>query len=63
MLAFSSSLEAGKRLRAVRERLGLTTRDVERLSEQIAAEKSDQAFSLSHNWVSDALPNLQIRHH
>jgi transcriptional regulator with XRE-family HTH domain len=53
MLAFSSSLEAGKRLRAVRERLGLTTRDVERLSEQIAAEKSDQAFSLSHNWVSD----------
>jgi transcriptional regulator with XRE-family HTH domain len=53
MLALSSSLEAGKRLRAVRERLGLTTRDVERLSEQIALEKNDQAFSLSHNWVSD----------
>lgn len=53
MLASSSSSEAGKRLRAICERLGLTTRDVERLSEQIAAEKNDQVFSVSHNWVSD----------
>lgn len=53
MLAVSSSLEAGKRLRAVRERLGLTTRDVERLSDLIATEKNDQAFSLSHNWLSE----------
>jgi len=53
MLAVASTLEAGKRLRSVRERLGLTTRDVERLSDQLAAEKNDQAFSLSHNWLSE----------
>lgn len=53
MLASLSNSEAGKRLRAVRIRLGLSTRDVERLSEQIAEEKKDQAFSVSHNWVSD----------
>ena len=60
MLAVSSSLEAGKRLRAVRERLGLTTRDVEGLSDQIAAEKNDQAFSLSHNWLSE-VENGKVR--
>lgn len=53
MLASSSSPEAGKRLRAERERVGLSTRDVERLSQQIAEEKKDQAFCVSHNWVSD----------
>ncbi len=53
MLASSSSPEAGKRLRAERERAGLSIRDVARLSQQIAEEKKDQAFEVSHNWVSD----------
>ena len=53
MLALPSSPEAGKRLRAERERAGLSIRDVARLSQQIAEEKKDQAFCVSHNWVSD----------
>jgi transcriptional regulator with XRE-family HTH domain len=53
MLALSSILEAGKRLRAKREALHLSTRDVARLSRRIAEERGDQAFSVSHNWVSD----------
>ena len=53
MLALPPSPEAGKRLRAERERAGLSIRDVARLSQQIAEEKKDQAFCVSHNWVSD----------
>ena len=53
MLARSSSLEPGKRLRAKRERLRLSTRAVERLSQQIAQEKKNQSLYLSHNWVTD----------
>src|SRR5579872_5070913 len=60
MLALPSSPEAGKRLRAERERAGLSIRDVARLSQQIAEEKKDQAFSVSHNWVSD-LENGRFR--
>jgi transcriptional regulator with XRE-family HTH domain len=44
---------AGKRLKALRERLGLSTRDVQRMSRQIASEKQNQEFYLSHNWVTD----------
>jgi transcriptional regulator with XRE-family HTH domain len=53
MLAPSSSPEPGKRLRAERERLRLSTRAVERLSERIVQEKKDQALYVSHNWVTD----------
>lgn len=53
MLAPSSSFEAGKRLRAKREQRRLSIRDVERFSLQIAADKKDPAFFVSHNWVSD----------
>ena len=53
MLAPSPSPEPGKRLRAARERLRLSTRAVERLSERIVQEKKDQALYVSHNWVTD----------
>jgi transcriptional regulator with XRE-family HTH domain len=53
MLAPSSSPEGGKRLRAERERLRLSTRAVERISQRIAQEKKNQALYVSHNWVTD----------
>lgn len=53
MLSMTSSPDAGKRLRAVRERLGLSTREVERLSQKIAEEKNSQDYYLSHGWLTD----------
>jgi transcriptional regulator with XRE-family HTH domain len=53
MLALSSSSEAGKRLRAKRERQHLSIRDVERFSQKIVEEKNNPAYYVSHNWVSD----------
>jgi transcriptional regulator with XRE-family HTH domain len=53
MLAQSSSSEAGRRLRAKRERRHLSIRDVERFSQQIVEEKKNPAYYVSHNWVSD----------
>jgi transcriptional regulator with XRE-family HTH domain len=44
--------EAGRRLRAARERLGLSTRDVERLSRSLAAAKQNQEYYISHAWLS-----------
>ena len=46
-------LEAGQRLKDVRERLGLSTRDVQRKSEQIAVEKRNQEYRISHAWLTD----------
>lgn len=53
MLPTTSSPEAGKWLRAQRERLRLSTRDVERLSYKIAQDKNSQDFCLSHNWLTE----------
>lgn len=53
MLASTSSPEAGSRLRAERERLRLSTRDVERLSYEIALERSDKQYYVSHSWLTD----------
>lgn len=44
---------AGKRLKAVRERLGLSTRAVQQMSRRIASEKQNEEYFLSHNWVTD----------
>jgi transcriptional regulator with XRE-family HTH domain len=46
-------LSAGQRLKAARESLGLSTRDVQRKSEQIASEKRNQEYYLSHAWLTD----------
>jgi len=53
MLAQSSNSEAGKRLRAKRERRHLSIRAVEKFSRKIVAEKNNPAYFVSHNWVSD----------
>ena len=43
-----------------RERLGLSTRDVQAMSRQIASQKQNEEFYLSHNWVTD-IENGQFR--
>lgn len=53
MLAPPSSFEAGKRLRAKRERLHLSIRRVAKISQKIAEQKNDPAFFVPHNWISD----------
>ena len=47
------NLAAGQRLKALRKRLGLSTRDVQKKSEQIAIAKQNQEFYLSHAWLTD----------
>jgi len=53
MLESKPSPEAGKRLRAERLRVRLSTRAVQKLSEQIAQEKNNQDYYISHGWLSD----------
>ena len=53
MLASSANPEGGKRLRSERERLCLSTRDVERLSHGIAQQKNNQDYYISHAWLAD----------
>ena len=47
------SLTAGQRLRALREQLGLTIRDVEAASVRIASKHSNEDFALSLSRLSD----------
>ncbi len=47
------TLAAGERLKELRVRLGLTTRDVEAKSLQIADEKRNREYYLSHAWLTD----------
>jgi transcriptional regulator with XRE-family HTH domain len=44
--------EAGRRLRAARERLGLSIREVERRSRSLADSKQNQEYYISHAWLS-----------
>ena len=53
MLAPTSSPDAGSRLRADRERLRLSSRDVERLSYELALQRSNKQYYVSHSWVTD----------
>lgn len=52
MPAPSPNPEAGRRLRAARERRGLSTRDVERMSRVLADGKQNQEYYISHAWLS-----------
>src|SRR6267378_4362490 len=47
------SPSAGERLKELRVRLGLTTRDVEAKSQHIADGKQSREYYLSHAWVTD----------
>lgn len=54
MLESTTSPEAGKRLRAERLRAHLSTRAVQKLSQQIAQEKdNNQDYYISHGWLTD----------
>ena len=53
MLESTPSPEAGKRLRAERLRVRLSTRAVQKLSQQIAQEKNNQDYYISHGWLTD----------
>ncbi len=54
MLESTPSPEAGKRLRAERLRARLSTRAVQKLSQQIAQEKgNNQDYYISHGWLTD----------
>ena len=44
---------AGKRLKAMRESLGLTTRDVEERSQKVARDRGNPEYHISHAWVTD----------
>jgi transcriptional regulator with XRE-family HTH domain len=53
MSASKPSPEAGKQLRQARTRVRLSTRDVERLSQQLAHEKQNQEYYISHAWLTE----------
>jgi len=53
MDASKSNPSAGKRLKELRERLGLSTRDVEAGSRGIAQDRQNQEYYISHSWVTD----------
>ena len=52
MLASSPSPDAGKRLRAARLRACLSTRQVERLSHEIARKENNRDCCISHGWLT-----------
>jgi transcriptional regulator with XRE-family HTH domain len=49
----SPNPEAGRRLREARERLGLSIREVERLSRRLAEKRQNQEYYISHAWLSE----------
>lgn len=60
MGARNPSPSAGQTLKQLRERLGLSTRDVEARSRQIADEHHNREFYISHTWVTD-IENGQLK--
>ena len=53
MLAPTSATDAGKRLRAARKRLRLSTREVADLSREIALKKNAPDYFISRTWLCD----------
>lgn len=53
MLPSTPSPEAGKRLRAERLRVRLSTREVAQLSHKIAQRRNNPEYSISHAWLTD----------
>jgi hypothetical protein len=53
MLEPAPSPEAGKRLRIERLRVRLSTRAVQTLSQQVARDKNNQEYYVSHGWLTD----------
>lgn len=53
MVARRPSPSVAEKLKELRVRLGLTTRDVEAKSQQIADDRHNREYYLSHAWVTD----------
>src|SRR5258708_25700682 len=53
MDARKPSPSAGERLKELRVGLGLATRDVEEKSQQIAEDRHNREYHISHAWVTD----------
>src|SRR3984893_16162979 len=53
MIVGKPSPTAGEKLKELRVRLGLVTRDVEAKSQQIAEERQSREYYISHAWVTD----------
>jgi transcriptional regulator with XRE-family HTH domain len=53
MVVPTPSPEAGRRLKAERLRVQLSTREVERRSQMIAQRRSNQEYCISHAWLTD----------
>ena len=53
MLGSTPNPEPGKQLRVERLRVCLSTREVERLSRQIAQDRKSQDYYISHAWLTD----------
>jgi transcriptional regulator with XRE-family HTH domain len=53
MPGYSPNPDPGRRLRAARQRLRLSTRDVEGLSRRLAEERKNQEYYISHAWLSE----------
>ena len=61
--AMTVEMIAGERLKEIRSRLGLTTRDVAEFSEKIADAEGNQEFLVSNAWLtqvenSDSVPSI-----
>ena len=61
MLAPWSSLKQVSALEPSAERLRLSTRGVERISQRITQEKKNQALYVSHNWVTVTAGKREVR--
>lgn len=53
MLSSTPHAEAGKRLKAERLRVRLSTREVAQLSQRIAKQKNNPEYSISHAWLTE----------
>jgi transcriptional regulator with XRE-family HTH domain len=53
MDARKPSPSAGERLKELRVSLGLTTRDVQEKSQQIAEDRRSREYHIPHAWVTD----------
>ena len=53
MFAPTPSPEAGRRLKAERLRVRLSTREVARRSQMIAIQRSNQEYCISHAWLTE----------
>lgn len=56
-------MHAGMRLQEIRNRLGMTTRDVAEKSEQVARNKANEEFKISISWLTeientDGIPSI-----